>query len=1082
MKKKILGLIFAMAAVMLLMPIIASAEASGTCGENVVWVLDDKGNLTISGEGEMLGGYRYAWREAKTAVIEEGVTGICEEAFSFCSKLTSITIPDSVTNIGESAFYNCSSLTDITLPKGITSIGKYVFYDCSSLKSITIPDGVTSIGLYAFYNCISLTSVTMPNSVTRIDNNAFPYNSKIISITYKGDFKELGKVALSQYSFIKTKTICNDITVDKWGKCGENVVWGIDNEGTCTLSGEGEMTSAPVDSISDEIKTVVINDGVTNIAYYAFGRCKNLTSASIPNSITSIRKRAFDGCSSLVSINIPASVTSIEESAFSGCSSLTNITIPKSVTSIGDSAFKECENLSIYYEGKFKDLSMIEVGTKTITVKTCCSDITVNIWGRSGTNILWGIDDERTLIICGEGEARDSRWTSNIEKVVIDDGITSIGEGAFSGGSLKSITIPSGVKSIGSNAFKNCKSLTEVILSEGLTSIGNRAFEGCTSLESITIPSSVTSMSGAFLLSGLKSVAFAEGTEKIADQAFESCYSLTDVTISSSVTSIGIEAFTFCTGLADIVIPEGVTSIGKNAFYRSGLKNVTILCDSAYIDSGAFKDCYSLGNVFLDDIGAWCGIEFADPDANPMKRAENVYLNGAILTDIIIPDGVEKIGDYQFSNVSSIVTAKIPDSVKKIGMSAFSGFNLSEITIPENVEEIGRYAFEGMKKLTTINYNAINCVSIETSAFYQSRYNVKNINIGEKVKSIPDRAFDNFDGVQTVTLGSSVERIGEGAFYSCWGLIKIFIPNSVTEIGANAFKSCIEFKKVEYGGSEEEWNNINIHLDNNEYLLGAKINYNASPEDAALTGDDYFRYSINADGTITVTGNLDKTLSVLKIPEVIDDKTVTSIGNSAFENRTGLKKVIIPKTVQAIYTNAFYECSELKEVIIQNGTTSIQSYSFYKCSNLESITIPESVVYVGSSAFYGCDNLAAVYYGGTAAQLQTLKLGSYNDKFLNAYIYCDGVVPSATAEVTKSESKTAYTFKITTEQKHIKGSVYAAVYDKDGGLLKLWIVPLNAEATTFVPVRKTDNDSTIKVMIWSEDFQPLVEANVFKVN
>jgi len=146
---------------------------SGVTG-GLTWTLTSDGTLTIEGEGEMLDYVGFpstqpwdANREGiVNVVINPGVTSIGEDAFAYCSSLTSITIPDSVTSIGDGAFMDCSSLTSITIPDSVTSIGKSAFRGCS-FTSITIPDSVTSIGNSAFSGCRSLTSITIPEGVTK---------------------------------------------------------------------------------------------------------------------------------------------------------------------------------------------------------------------------------------------------------------------------------------------------------------------------------------------------------------------------------------------------------------------------------------------------------------------------------------------------------------------------------------------------------------------------------------------------------------------------------------------------------------------------------------------------------------------------------------------------------------------------------------------------------------------------------------------------------------------------------------------------------------------------------------------------
>lgn len=268
--------------------IAASAEsvASGTCGENLTWSLDNEGTLTISGTGEMnnydifdsdIGkGYR---NSIKRVVIEEGVTSIGDNAFSYCSSITEVTIPDSVTSIGESAFDGCG-LTSINLPEGVTSIGLGAFMDCK-LTSINLPDSVTSIGENAFTNCAKLKSVTIPRNVSSIGKNAFKswFDSALESIN-----------------------------VDP------------DNSYYCSVDG------------------VMYNKDMTKIVEFPYGK----TSVTLPDTITSIDENTFYDCGKLESIIIPNGVKSIGESAFEGCRKLKSVTIPESVESIGKNAFFDC--------------------------------------------------------------------------------------------------------------------------------------------------------------------------------------------------------------------------------------------------------------------------------------------------------------------------------------------------------------------------------------------------------------------------------------------------------------------------------------------------------------------------------------------------------------------------------------------------------------------------------------------------------------------------------------------------------------------------------------------------------------------
>jgi len=232
-----------------------------------------------------------------------------------------------------------------------------------------------------------------------------------------------------------------------------------------------------------------------------------------------------------------------------------------------------------------------------------------------GSNLTWTLDSEDVLTISGTGKMSDydvnnavhsTPWSKvDVSAIRISDGVTSIGEGAFSFcTSLTSVTIPNSVTSIGHGAFYDCTSLTSATIPDSVTSIGGSAFRGCSSLTSVTIPNSVTSI-GSYAFSGcssLTSVTIPDSVTIIGGSAFQGCTSLTSVTIPDSATIIVDGVFNGCTSLTSVTIPNSVTSIGKGAFSNcKSLTSVTIPGSVTHIGVGAFASCTSLTSVTIPD-------------------------------------------------------------------------------------------------------------------------------------------------------------------------------------------------------------------------------------------------------------------------------------------------------------------------------------------------------------------------------------------------------------------------------------------------------------------------------------------------
>ena len=287
------------------------------------------------------------------------------------------------------------------------------------------------------------------------------------------------------------------------------------------------------------------------------------------------------------------------------------------------------------------------------------NDIIAN--GTLSTGLPWTLTKAGTLTVSGSGAIPDfssieeQPWSANssqIRKVVIGEGVTSIGScafwncgvlsaeiassvtaignSAFRGSSIISVTIPSSVKTIGDSAFRECRGLTSVTVSEGVETIDQNAFRACTSLESIALPASIGEVgAGAFFqCTAMKSAAFAPGSKqvKMGDNLFSQCYWLMSVQLPESIDRVSEGMFQNCGMLAGAIIPQGAESIGGSAFAScSGFTTVVIPDSVTTIGIAAFANCPLTDIYFTGTEAQWNGISKIGDTAAAVAKATIHY-------------------------------------------------------------------------------------------------------------------------------------------------------------------------------------------------------------------------------------------------------------------------------------------------------------------------------------------------------------------------------------------------------------------------------------------------------------------------
>ena len=971
-----------------------------------------------------IGNYAFCNCEDITSVvIPKGVNKIGDNTFSGMKSLSSLLLPEGLTTIGSYAFAHCSSIKEVVLPEGLTSFGSNVFAYCTSIESVSFPStygfgadgrygssysgprntftGVSCLKKVYVHSRTLLNCMDMLQGMTQVASGftwyvpkglrdayyqySFPY------VRYDKGIIEMGEDNdIIEFKDKEVERIC----IEKWDA---NYSGTLDKEEAAGVLGfsEGVFSKATFEGSSIEtfeefqyftnlknikngmfkncsrLTTITLPNSVTSIGEWAFDGCTGLTSIeipnsvtaigsgafydctgltsiTIPNSVTSIGNYAFYGCTGLTSVTIGNSVTSIGEGAFSGCTGLTSITIPNSVTSIGYGAFRNCTGLTsvlsqIENPFAFESMSFAYISPLcTLTVPVGTRDAYIN-YGWTTSVFKGGIIDlsDPEDIYVENGSSFMAHTIEGIDLIftILDITQCAVRVSSVSSSTVSSVTIPETVHyghkdytvtTIHSSAFSRCTGLTSITIPNSVTSIGNSAFSGCTGLTKVIVPDIAKWCNISFSDGGnplcyahhlysdenteITELIIPEGVTSIGYSAFQNCTGLTSITIPNSVTSIGTDAFSGCTGLTSITIPNSVTSIGYGAFYGcTGLTSITIPNSVTSIGYYAFNGCTGLTSVTIP---------------NSVTSIGNYAFNGCTgLTSVTIGSGVTSIGEGAFYGCTGLTSVIVPDIAKWCNISFSYGGNplcyahhlysdenteITELVIPEGVTSIGNVAFSGCTGLTSIT-------------------------IPNSVTSIGEGAFSGCTGLTSIEIPNSVTSIGYGAFRNCTGLTSIEIPNSVTSIEDDAFYGCTGLTKV-IVPDIAKWCNISF-----------------SSSDANPLSYAHHLYS---DENTEIT-------------ELVIPEGVTSIGNVAFQNCTGLTSIEIPNSVTSIGESAFYDCKCLTSVTIGNGVTSIGEYTFYGCTGLTSVKVAnETPPSISSSTFSNRANATLYVPAGSKASYE----------------------------------------------------------------------------------------------------------------
>ena len=706
---------------------------------------------------------------------------------------------------------------------------------------------VTQIGAYGFRGNNQITSLTLPETLDLIKNYAFYSCTGLKELVLPEGLSNIGTEAFDK---------CSGIT--------------------------GEL---------------ILPESLTSIGTYAFAECSGFTGElKLPQNITSIGSNAFYKCTGFTSLKLPEGLTTIGSNAFYSCTGFTGeLILPKSLTSIGRSAFRSCSG--------FTGELILPEGLTSLDTESfqSCS-------GFSGVLI---IPESMTIIPSCAFQS-----CSGFTGVKLHDQISTIKDRAFMdcSGLSGELLIPTGISTIGEFAFQNCTSLTSVTIPSNVTSIQNRAFymNDPSELREIIIESGnqVLTMNNVFNKLTSNSTSLYLG-RNISGYTFDGFSNLKNISIGEEITTIPNNMFANCNNITGVTFESATPpTIGTGCFSESAIKNVIATVPNESLNSYRENDKY----MFVS-------YDLTDPLVKTVDGVEYKVIFGKTESDVRIvvtggkPDGNGNLTiapEVTIDGKTYLVTSIAPDAFKE-------NTNIVSVTVPSTIKEIGESAFADCDNLKTVTIEGdenSESIKIAEKAFDNSP--IETLNQNRDTDGTP---FDNKTSLKNVTIGENVKSLTEGEFEGCDNIENIGLQGTTPPAGLdNAFSK-----------ETKENAKVTVPTENfKEYRneLGGDFD-NLEPEKPLVKTENGIEYEIvfgktEEEDTVKVTGGNPDTDGNLTIePEIeIDGKKypVTTIDPDAFKDNSEIKSVTVPSTVKEIGEGAFEGCDNIDNIEFQ-GTT-----------------------------------------------------------------------------------------------------------------------------------------------------------------
>lgn len=862
------------------------------------------------------------------------VKAVGERSFYDIS-LKSVTIEDGVETVGDYAFWDSDGIYELELPSTLKTIGNYAF-TWAYIKTLVLPEGLTSIGQSAFTYCNNMQKLVLPSTLTSIGNEAFCYCGVLsdvishiqtpfsVSGVFNGDYS-------STNLFVPTGTKSEYETTSGWNVFGGGIHEGEPLEYTADdglvyrYTTDGNEAKVVAGDYS-EITSVTIPGSVTisgsvyavkSVGSGAFANCQNLKTLVLEEGVETIEKKAFSSCWPLKTIQFPSTLKTISDEAFSNCSSGPDIVLPEGLESVGSNAFSWSNSNKVIIPSTLKtlgDYAFTHVNNSGYVVSRIKEPYEI---GKHVFAYEWNWDNNEETITYSQARLYVPAGTKDIYQAT--DGwnvFSSIEEGepkeaevdgirySFMDGSnvakvvsgnyseMTSVTIPGTVTingsmlivtEVGDNAFNGCHRLDSLVIENGVEVIGENAFRACYDLKTIQLPTSLRT---------IKAWAF-----------YDCCNYSTDIILPEGLEVIENDAFNWVHSSL-VELPSTLKSIGERAFYNMSY-NVKVKSN--------IKEPFAINvNTFAYDSYWQDDKQIFTPHEGtlhvPVGTLEKyqAIAGWQMIGDIMEGEPIEGLGDDGFNY------SYVPETKKATLIKGDTNYR-ADVTIPANttiggitykVIGIGANAFQNSNSLRTLKIEE-GVETIGNGAFAWC-YSLRSALLPQSITKIGSQAFEQCNMLDTVAIPSSVKSIGDNAFWAT-KIKDVVIPATTTNIGSSAFAYCEQIKS--------------ISVDANNSYYDSRNNCNAIIEKAS-------------NKLLRGCGN------------TVIPNSVVAIGDHAFSGCSNLTNASIPNSVTSIEYGAFFNCNALSTVIIPSSVSYIAPECFGGCSSLESLRVdPYNTVY-----------------------------------------------------------------------------------------------------------------------------------------